>query len=168
MPVTVKIKTNLRIDKMIAKGQRKKRRSLYRFGFIGRSALREVVRTRKGNSKPGQAPSDHGFYRKTALFMVKESSETVLIGFPIKRKGSSLRGGFKENRPIILSHKAAQDTLEFGGRLMKRYKSGTNQIIEVKPRPHVFVAQERLARGKGSAGRAFQRTIKEQARAYIL
>lgn len=148
----IRVKTDNFAKRIIKNGEKYKRRSLFRMAAAARNELRNVVRKRKGNSEPGKAPHDHGTYRNTALFSVDPRSRGFEAGF------ADFKG---DKKNLSLGNKLAQDTLEFGGNIsqLKIYKDKRKNAekisFNVKPRPHVFVARERLFKGNTKNQRRF-------------
>jgi hypothetical protein len=146
------VKTDNFAKRIIKNGERAKRRSLFRMAAAARNELRNVVRKRKKISEAGKAPSDHGTYRNTALFSVDSNSRGFEAGF----------ADFKASKNVLsLGKKYAQDTLEFGGTITRtviyknRKKNAKKESFNIKPRPHVFVARERLFKGSSKNQRRF-------------
>jgi len=164
------VKTDNFAKRIIKNGERAKRRSLFRMASAARNELRNVVRKREEASKPGKPPRDHGTYRNTALFSVDSNSRGFEAGF----------ADFKSsNKNLVLggSTALAQDNLEFGAIIRKRplrrqksnfpdrlkgkfyprkrKKAQAKNAFEIKPRPHVFVARERLFKGSSKNQRRF-------------
>lgn len=138
------VKTDNFAKRIIKNGDQYKKRSLFRMAAAARNELRNVVRKRKKISEPGKAPSDHGTYRNTALFSVDSNGRGFEAGF----------ADYKADKKILsLGNKYAQDTLEFGGTIVRsviyknRKKNAKKESFNIKPRPHVFVARERLFKG---------------------
>ena len=152
--------------KQISKVNRARPAFLRSVGFSARGALRESVSRKKGLSAPGELPRDHGSYRRSAVFNVDYSAETIIAGFSDRRKNRKPARG---NRKTVLSNNIASDTLEFGGKILWGYRGGRGKksYHYIKPRPHVSVAREKLKSGSGSAGRNFQNKINDYARVYI-
>ena len=145
--LNITLKVDKFADKMIRDGNRARTRALFTMAAAGRNELRNVVRKRKKTSKPGAPPSDHGRYRKSALFAVDIIAGEISIGFSgIKPKTISFKGQVKKP----LGSGLAQDKLEFGGRLKYRLisrdssKDSVTRTIIIKPRPHVSVAENNL------------------------
>jgi len=141
---TIRVKTDNFAKRIIKDGERYKKRSLFRMAAAARNELRNVVRKRKKISEPGKAPNDHGTYRNTALFAVDGNNRGFEAGF----------ADYKADKSVLsLGNKYAQDTLEFGGTIVRtviyknRKKNAEKESFNIKPRPHVFVARERLFKG---------------------
>ena len=138
------VKTDGFAKRIIKNGEQAKSRSLFRMAAAARNELRNVVRKRKKISEPGKAPNDHGTYRNTALFSVDSNGRGFEAGF----------ADYKADKNVLsLGNKYAQDTLEFGGTIVRsviyknRKKNAKKESFTIKPRPHVFVARERLFKG---------------------
>lgn len=132
---------------MIKNGERAKTRALFRMASAARNELRNVVRKRKKTSEPGKAPNDHGIYRKTALFSVSATKRGFAAGFAdYKAKGVNGR----KSKTLTLAKSLAQDALEFGGEVTQltifkdKSSNPKRSTFNIKARPHVFVARERL------------------------
>ena len=141
------VKTDKFSSRIIKNGERAKTAALFRMASSARNELRNVVRKRKKTSEPGKAPSDHGIYRNTALFKVSSTKRGFEAGFAdYKAKGINGR----KSKTLTLAKNLAQDALEFGGEVtqLKIYKDRSakpkKNTFNIKPRPHVFVARERL------------------------
>jgi hypothetical protein len=152
------VKTDNFAKRIIKNGEAYKRKTLFRMGFSARNELRNVVRKRKKTSEPGKAPSDHGIYRNTALFSVDANNRGFETGFAdYKAKGIDGR----KTKSLTLGNNLAQDTLEFGGNITRtviykdRSKNPKRETFQIKPRPHVFVARERLFTGSTKNQRRF-------------
>ena len=140
----IRIKTDGFAKRIIRNGERAKRRALFGMAAAARNELRNVVRKRKKVSEPGKAPNDHGTYRNTALFSVDSNGRGFEAGF----------ADYKSNKKsLVLGNQLAQDVLEFGGTITRaviyknRKKNAKKESFNIKPRPHVFVARERLFKG---------------------
>ncbi len=146
------VKTDNFAKRIIKNGEKEKRRSLFRMAAAARNELRNVVRKRKGNSEPGKAPNDHGTYRNTALFSVDPRVRGFEAGFADYKA---------DKKNLVLGNNLAQDTLEFGGTITRsvifrdRKKGAERESFTIKPRPHVFVARERLFKGNTKNQRRF-------------
>tara|TARA_R110002153_G_scaffold33414_2_gene100841 strand:- start:1848 stop:2369 length:522 start_codon:yes stop_codon:yes gene_type:complete len=145
----ITVKTDGFAKRIIKNGERAKRRSLFRMASAARNELRNVVRKRKGASKADgdSPPNDHGVYRNTALFSVSATNRGFEAGFAdYKAKGTN----GKRSRSLTLGNKLAQDTLEFGGSITRTviYKDKSakpkKETFQIKARPHVFTARQRL------------------------
>lgn len=160
----IRIKTDGFAKRIIRNGERSKRRALFGMAAAARNELRNVVkRKRKKASEPGKPPHDHGTYRNTALFSVDSNGRGFKAGFADFRSS---------NKNLVLSGSTAlaQDNLEFGAIIRKkpvrksrggdfpdrlkgkyfprrRKKTRARNAFQIKPRPHVFVARERLFKG---------------------
>ena len=164
------VKTDNFAKRIIKNGERAKRRALFGMAAATRNELRNVVRTRKKVSEPGKPPRDHGTYRDTALFRVDSNSRGYSAGFADFRSSN-------KNLVLAGSTALAQDNLEFGATIRKkplrrqkstfpdrlkgkyfkrkRKKTQVRNSFEIKPRPHVFVARERLFKGSSRNQRRF-------------
>ena len=148
----IKVKTDGFAKRIIKNGENAKRRSLFRMASASRNELRNVVRKRKGTSAPGKAPNDHGVYRNTALFSVDVNNRGFETGFADYKA---------DKKNLILGNGLAQDTLEFGGSITRtvifrdKSKNAKRETFQVKPRPHVFVARQRLFTGSTKNQRRF-------------
>jgi len=145
--IKVLVTTDKFASRMIKNGEKKKRSALFRMASASRSELRNVVRKRKKTSEPGKAPSDHGVYRNTALFSVSATLRGFTAGFAdYKAKGVDGR----KSKVLSLGKNLAQDNLEFGGTITQltiykdRSANPKRNVFNIKARPHVFVARERL------------------------
>ena len=138
------VKTDNFAKRIIKNGDQYKKRSLFRMAAAARNELRNVVRKRKKSSAPGKAPSDHGTYRNTALFSVDSNGRGFEAGFADYKS---------DKKSLVLGNQLAQDVLEFGGTITRaviyknRKKNAKKESFNIKPRPHVFVARERLFKG---------------------
>ena len=151
------VKTDKFAKRIIKNGEEYKRKTLLRFGFAARNELRNVVRKRKKTSEPGKAPNDHGTYRRTALFSV-DGKKGIVAGF----------ADYKSNKKNLeIGSTLAQDTLEFGGNVTQlkvfkdKRKNAEKGTFYIKPRPHVFVARERLFTSNTKNARNFRRAQQE-------
>ncbi len=151
------VKTDKFAKRIIKNGEEYKRKTLFRLGFAARNELRNIVRKRKKTSEPGKAPNDHGTYRRTALFSV-DGKKGIVAGF----------ADFKSNKKnLVLGSNLAQDTLEFGGNITQlkvfkdKRKNAEKETFYIKPRPHVFIARERLFNGNTKNARYFRRSQQE-------
>jgi hypothetical protein len=167
------VKTDNFAKRIIKNGERAKRRALFGMAAATRNELRNVVkRKRKGPSKADgkSAPHDHGTYRNTALFRVDSNSRGYSAGFADFRSSN-------KNLVLAGSTALAQDNLEFGATIRKKplrrqkstfpdrlkgkyfkrkiKKTQIRNSFEIKPRPHVFVARERLFKGSSKNQRRF-------------
>lgn len=163
----IRVKTDGFAKRIIRNGERSKRKALFRMGLAARNGLRNEIQRYRGKGKrptsdPGDAPYDHGTYRRTALFK------------PVEKNG--LIAGFSDfrssNRNLVLAGATAlaQDNLEFGATIRKkpvrksrlnafptklkgkyyprrRKKRQVTNAFRIEPRPHVFKAREELFKG---------------------
>lgn len=165
------VKTDKFAKRIIKNGDRAKRKALFGMASAARNELRNVVVKRKKASLPGKPPRDHGTYRNTALFKVSPNNQGFKAGF----------ADFKANKTnLVLAGDTAlaQDNLEFGATIRKRIKDKSKfefpdklkgkyytrrnknkkpfaADVVIKPRPHVFLAQERLFKSSTKNQRRF-------------
>ena len=149
------VKTDNFAKRIIKNGERAKSKALFRMGGAARNGLRNQLQRFRGKGKrptsaPGDAPYDHGTYRRTALFEVQPNRRGVSAGFAdYKAKGYNGR----RSKRLVLGNNLAQDTLEFGGNVTRsviyrdKSKNAEKETFFIRPRPHVEPAQEELFKG---------------------
>jgi len=118
--------------KVIDRTDRTTRRVLSRFGAFVRQTARRSIRKRKRISQPGKPPSSHvGLLKRRIFFGFDRDKQSVVVGpAPINQRSPY---------PGV----TVPELLEEGGRVRRREKGGTTEVLHYKARPYMGPAFEK-------------------------
>ena len=160
----ITVKTDGFAKRIIKNGERAKRRVLFAMSKATKNGLRNQLQRYRGKgkqptSKPGEAPFDHGTYKRTVRSFVSPSNRGITAGFA-DYKARGIDG--RRSKRLILGNSLAQDTLEYGGYVRRsviykdKSKNAEKETFYIKARPHVEPAEKELFYGTKKNSRYFR------------
>jgi len=135
--ISVSVKLELHLQRLIATNERLIRRTLYKCGGYGRTVVKNSFRKRKGASVPPNPPHSHvGSLRDLASFRVDPRDVTIGVGFKTRRPGGD------PPVPALLGDGGRVSVISRDRRGRKRRRQ-----VTYRPRPFIPPAREKtLAR----------------------